>query len=256
MFKNTSNQKLRVFAFNSVNGEPQTGDADNITCKLSIDNGPLQDLEDINPVETEDGYYLFDLTKAETNGNFLDFYPDSSTVNVVVIVPNYNRQTTFSYTADGTASSGIEEMLIVLRGLVQDLDQTIYTDYSLIRLLITSSIMTQKENDFPEDYIIDISSMTIDPNPTDNSFILLTAYKAAILLIQSELRKYSSQTIKIVDGPSSIDMSGISKNFIDLLKSLREDYNRIKMDYSLSGNIGYAVITPTTVEYIRGNNFS
>lgn len=83
--KNVASQKFRVFAFDATTNLPVTGDAANITCKIGIDWAALAAVADTNPTETEDGYYLFDLTQAETNGNVLDFYPDSSTANVVVI---------------------------------------------------------------------------------------------------------------------------------------------------------------------------
>lgn len=93
MKKNVAGQKVRVFAFNRTTNVPVTGDAANITCKASKDNGAATALGDVNPTETEDGYYLFDLTQAETNADTLDFYPESSTPNVQVIVTNHDRQT-------------------------------------------------------------------------------------------------------------------------------------------------------------------
>lgn len=93
MQKNVAGQKIRVFAFDRATAVPVTGDAANITCKVSIDGGVATALTDTNPVEVEDGYYLFDLTQAETNGNTLDFYPESATAGVQVVVTNHDRQT-------------------------------------------------------------------------------------------------------------------------------------------------------------------
>jgi len=93
MKKNVAGQKVRVFAFNRTTNVPVTGDAANITCKVSKDNGAATALTDVNPTETEDGYYLFDLTQTETNADTLDFYPESSTLNVQVITANHDRQT-------------------------------------------------------------------------------------------------------------------------------------------------------------------
>lgn len=85
MKKNTAGQKWRVFAFTLSTGAPVTGDAANITAKLSIDYGAATALGDLHPTETEDGFYLFDLTQAETNGDSLDIYPESSSSGVQVI---------------------------------------------------------------------------------------------------------------------------------------------------------------------------
>lgn len=107
MFKNTSAQKLTVFAFADAGhatldpGEPVTGDASNITCKVEQDDdGTRTASNDTNPTEAEDGQYRFDLTQAETNGDKLTFYPQSSTAGVqVVCLPSsviYTRPPNFS----------------------------------------------------------------------------------------------------------------------------------------------------------------
>lgn len=93
MRRNEPGQTLRVFAFNHLSGEPKVGDAANITCSLRIDDGAATPLSQTNPVEEEHGYYRFDLTAAETDGDVLDFTPSSSTPQIVVIVPYYNRNT-------------------------------------------------------------------------------------------------------------------------------------------------------------------
>ena len=85
MFKNTAGQSYRVFAFNRTTSEPVTGIAATITAKLSKDYGSLAASSDVNPTETEDGYYLFSLTQAETNCDDLAIYPESSQSNVSVI---------------------------------------------------------------------------------------------------------------------------------------------------------------------------
>lgn len=85
MLKNTPGQFWRVFAFNRLTGEPVTGDAANITAKLSINGGGANVMNDENPTETEDGFYLFQLTQAETNGHDLAIYPASDTPGVTVI---------------------------------------------------------------------------------------------------------------------------------------------------------------------------
>ena len=85
MRKNIASQKWRVFAFNRTTGTPVTGDAANITARLAIDHGTISNLDDSNPTETEDGYYLFDLTQTETDGDVLSIYPESSTTDVQVV---------------------------------------------------------------------------------------------------------------------------------------------------------------------------
>jgi len=145
----------------------------------------------------------------------------------------------------------MDEILIILRALTNSIE----SDAVLTKLIITAAIIVKREYTFDIDYVISITSGTITPDPIDNGFILLVAYKAGILLLQTEIRSYSYQSIKIVDGPSSIDISGRSKDLRALLDSLINDYSNIKRDY-LSNQEGFAIITPTTVQYISGNNFS
>lgn len=89
MQKNVASQKLIVFAFDSTTNLPKTGDAANITAYVSIDYGSVTVLGDTSATEMDatnaKGYYLFDLTQAETNGNTLLFSAKSSTSNIVVI---------------------------------------------------------------------------------------------------------------------------------------------------------------------------
>lgn len=91
MFKNTAG-KLTVLAFADAGhasldaGELVTGDAANITCKVEQDDDGTRDaLADTNPTETEDGQYVFDVAQAESNGDKLTFYPQSSTAGVQVV---------------------------------------------------------------------------------------------------------------------------------------------------------------------------
>lgn len=83
--KNVASQKWVVFAFNETDNTPVTGDAAQITGKVAIDWGTRDAIGDTNPTEQEDGYYVFDLTQGETNGNVLNIYPESSTGDVRVI---------------------------------------------------------------------------------------------------------------------------------------------------------------------------
>lgn len=98
MFKNIASQKWQVFAFNITTGAALTGDASNITATIRQNYGTRIASNDVNPTETEDGYYDFDLTQAETNGFELQIYPQSSTANIQVIgVPGtvYTRPPNF-----------------------------------------------------------------------------------------------------------------------------------------------------------------
>jgi hypothetical protein len=85
MFKNVAGQKWVVFAFNETDNTAKTGDAANITGNLRIDGGAANAIDDLNPTELEDGYYVFDISQAESNGDSILICPASSTANIQVI---------------------------------------------------------------------------------------------------------------------------------------------------------------------------
>ena len=155
MRKNVANQRWRVFSFNMTNNVPVTGDAANITAKLSIDFGSLTPITDTNPTEVEDGYYYFDLTQAETDGYTLEIFPESSSANVQVIgVPGtfslstvvissanlplvsgstfaYYRGTTWGINISGIGSSGSDFYFTLKpQSYIEDTDSTLQINTS------------------------------------------------------------------------------------------------------------------------------
>lgn len=110
MQKNTAG-KWTVFAFEDEGGtnpgEPVTGDAANITANVHIDGAAANAVDDTNPTELSAGYYVFDVTAAETNGDQLTLIPASSTANVNVIgVPGVVYTTPANFPAMGIESDG------------------------------------------------------------------------------------------------------------------------------------------------------
>jgi len=84
--KNKAGQKIGLIANNSTTGLPQTGDAANITAKISKDFGVAASVSDTNPTELDavnfPGVYVFDLTQSETNADVLTIKATSTTANV------------------------------------------------------------------------------------------------------------------------------------------------------------------------------
>jgi len=85
LIKKTTGQKWVVFAFDRTDNVPKAGDAANITANLRIDGAAANAVDDTNPTELEDGYYYFDLTAAETDGNMITICPASSTGDIQVL---------------------------------------------------------------------------------------------------------------------------------------------------------------------------
>ncbi len=86
---NTAGQKLQVFAFDHTTGAPVTGDAANITAYRSIDGGTVTVLTDTSATELSatnaPGWYQFDLSQAETNGQSILYTAKSITADVTVL---------------------------------------------------------------------------------------------------------------------------------------------------------------------------
>jgi hypothetical protein len=149
----------------------------------------------------------------------------------------------------------MNNIILLVRALIGDQEYSRYSDEVLYRLIVVSSLMISNEMHFDTKYDINISNATINPEP-DNTFSLFTAYKTAILLIQAELMKYGGKNIKITDGPSSIDLTGVVTSLKSNLQSYIEQFNKFKQEYNMNGALGYAIITPTTVEYMPTGDFS
>lgn len=145
-------------------------------------------------------------------------------------------------------------IIIIFRTLINDIDETQFSDETLNRLAVVAALMVAREVHFTTTYTVNLATVSISPDP-DNDFSLFVAYKAAILLLQAELRKYSYKNIKIQDGPSTIDFANIVSSIKDNLASFLDQYTRMKYDYGLSGTLGHVILTPTTVSTITGDVF-
>lgn len=92
IYKNVASQKLAVYAYDATTAagsDPsKTGDAANITAKISKDGGTSAATNDVNPTELDatnhKGIYLFDLTQTETNADMIIVTADSSTANIII----------------------------------------------------------------------------------------------------------------------------------------------------------------------------
>lgn len=88
IYKNTASQKLAVYAYTASTGASKTGDAAQITAYLSKDWAAAGAVADTNPTELDStnmpGWYIFDLSQAETNAEVLIFAPVSGTAGVVL----------------------------------------------------------------------------------------------------------------------------------------------------------------------------
>ena len=110
IYKNAASQKLAVYAYTLATGAAKTGDAGNITCYLSQDWGAAAAVTDTNPTELDStnmkGWYVFDLTQAETNAEVLVFAPVSATSGVVLDQVQVFTEASTPQTGDAYARLG------------------------------------------------------------------------------------------------------------------------------------------------------
>ncbi len=87
-YKNTSSQKIFIFAWDSINDSGKTGDAANITAQISKDGGTPAATNDTNPTELDatdhPGVYYFDMLQAETNADAIILSAVSSADDVLI----------------------------------------------------------------------------------------------------------------------------------------------------------------------------
>ena len=84
VLRNTSGQGLYVYAHDTTADAAKTGDAANITAKISLDGGAYADTNDLHPDEIGRGVYWFALTQAETDAGALALMPVSATAGIVL----------------------------------------------------------------------------------------------------------------------------------------------------------------------------
>ena len=153
------------------------------------------------------------------------------------------------------------EISTIVRSIINDLDADNYT-YSPERIetcILASAVMETLNVPFTNDYTISVETCTLDPDPTaaatkDEAFITLISLRTACMIIGSEIRSESGNAISIKDGPSAIDLRGVSKTLITFYRDLCDKYEQLVLDYRAGNSIaGQAVTGPiaTENEYYR-----
>lgn len=119
MFKNVASQKIAVLAWDSAAGRPKTGDAANLTLYVAKDHGTVTALTDTSATQMDatnaPGWYLFDVSQAESNADTLLFTGKSSTSGIDIIASGliFTRPPNFS--ALGIDSGGSVKIQSVLK---------------------------------------------------------------------------------------------------------------------------------------------
>jgi len=144
------------------------------------------------------------------------------------------------------------QMGTIVRHLVNDLDSSSYKysdDRVETSILVASQLMIMNV-DFNNIYEVNVESCRLSPDPTDsatkdNAFITLSCLRAACIIIGSEIRSESGNAISIKDGPSAIDLRGVTQTLTILYKDLCEKYEHLLLEYRAGSSVaGHAILGP------------
>ena len=143
------------------------------------------------------------------------------------------------------------EMALIVRHLVNDLDSSSYTftDSRIEESVLVSAQLAALEVDFENTYAIEVDSLSLSPDPTDSSnkddsFINIVSLRTARMLIGSELKTHSLNAISLRDGPSALDLRGIVSGLKILFDDINKRYEEALTQYKLNGVVGQAILGP------------
>ena len=140
------------------------------------------------------------------------------------------------------------DLVVMLRSLIGDLDHAKYTDERLKQVIVVGAYNVLNDADFSNDYTVSVSSVSISPDPIgqkDTDFSVLSLYKAACILLGSEVKTEAANSIAIKDGPSSIDLRGVTQNLNTLYNDLCLKYDNLLKTYQYNNTlVGQAILGP------------
>lgn len=122
----------------------------------------------------------------------------------------------------------------MLRSIIGDLDRSKFSDERLKQVISVGAYNVINDADFATSYTVNVGSVTISPDPVDTNdtdFTVLTLYKSACILVGSEVKTESANAISIKDGPSAIDLRGVSDSLSDMYKDLCNKYDTMLQKY-------------------------
>lgn len=157
------------------------------------------------------------------------------------------------------------EISTILRYLINDVDFNSYkyTDSRIETTILVAAQLVQFDTNFKNTYNIDISNGSLSPDPTeantrDDAFINLVAFRSACVILGSEVKTEASNSISIKDGPSAIDLRGVSMTLNELYQDFCKKYDDLLRDHKENEiNIaGQAILGPYSPgsEYISRNH--
>lgn len=139
------------------------------------------------------------------------------------------------------------ELLAIVRQLIDDVDAPyVFSDTRIKQVIVTSAQFVNSEVDFDTTYAVDVSDVTISPDPTsprDDLFISLVTLKAACILYRALLRTQASgEGVRIKDGMGEIEVKGKFAAYKDMAQSYCDAYQKAKLEYTMGNFAGVKAI--------------
>lgn len=144
------------------------------------------------------------------------------------------------------------QMGTIVRYLIDDVDPSNYkySDHRIETTILVAGQLTQMNVTFSQEYNINVENCQLTPDPTsptneDKAFINLICLRAACIIIGSAIRSESGNAISIKDGPSAIDLRGVTQTLTVLYKDLCEKFDQQLLEYRAGNSIGgQAILGP------------
>lgn len=152
------------------------------------------------------------------------------------------------------------EITPMVRYIIGDTSDTpTYSDTRIQNAVLISAQLMVREVSFTQTYTIDISNSGITPDPVtpvrDDIFISLVSLKTACVIANSELRTYSLTGMKVTDGPSTIDTTGMGNSLKNVASNACQAYSDAVKQYMLGNAEGARIITgPYTQQILSPYN--
>lgn len=142
------------------------------------------------------------------------------------------------------------DLVLMLRSIIGDLDSSKYTDERLKQVLVVGAYNVITDAEFSNTYTVSVGGVSISPDPisvNDTDFTTLTLYKSACILLGSEVKTESANAISIKDGPSAIDLRGVSQSLNIMYKDLCQKYESLLTTYQYAKGDGSGTPAGTAV---------
>tara|TARA_B100000214_G_C23920724_1_gene605907 strand:- start:278 stop:790 length:513 start_codon:yes stop_codon:yes gene_type:complete len=153
------------------------------------------------------------------------------------------------------------DLVLMLRSIIGDLDKAKFTDERIKQILVVGAYNVLNDADFSETYTVNVAAVSISPDPItekDTDFSTLTVYKSACILLGSEVKTEAANAISIKDGPSAIDLRGVTANLTNLYNDLCAKYDALLRTYQYNNTlVGQAILGPYSPGsmVVNGNQF-